>query len=124
MTASANCAFIFRVSTIQNFPVRQTCWQSSTAALKTVEIDLRELQSVEQLHAQLRAKLNFPAFCGENWDAFWDAIAGLVELPERVRLLGWASFEASFPRDAAIMRKCLSDYRQELGERASEIEYD
>jgi RNAse (barnase) inhibitor barstar len=79
---------------------------------------------VEQLHAQLQEKLQFPAFYGKNWDAFWDAITGLVELPERIRLLGWASFEARFPRDASIMQKCLSDYRQNLGERASEFEYN
>ncbi len=86
--------------------------------MKTTEIDLRDLQTVEQLHAQLQEKLNFPAFYGKNWDAFWDAITGLVELPERVRLLGWRSFEAQFPNDAAMMRERFSDYRQELGERA------
>lgn len=94
-----------------------------TSMPQSVEIDLRSIESLEQLHILFQARFNFPHFYGRNWDAFWDAITGLVVLPSRVRLLGWASFESRFPRDARIMRECFSDYQRELGKKASEIEF-
>lgn len=88
-----------------------------------MEIDLGAVESVEQLHVLFQETFCFPSYYGRNWDAFWDAITGLVELPPRIRLLGWQQFESRFPRDARIMRECLTDYRNDLGETASEIEY-
>lgn len=90
---------------------------------QTVEIDLNTVHSVEELHVVFQERFQFPSFYGRNWDAFWDSITGLVELPRRVRLLGWQSFESRFPRDARVMRECFTDYRRGFGERASEIEY-
>ena len=95
-----------------------------TSKLQTVEIDLSTVQSVAELHIVFQERFQFPGFYGRNWDAFWDSITGLVKLPDRVRFLGWLTFESRFPRDARIMRKCFSDYRHLLGERASEIDYD
>ncbi|MGV3755138.1 MAG: barstar family protein [Verrucomicrobiota bacterium] len=90
---------------------------------QTVEIDLRSIPSVEELHVVFERAFGFPGFYGQNWDAFWDAITGLVELPPRVRLIGWRDFESRFPQDARIVRECFDGYRQLWKERASEIEY-
>ena len=43
-------------------------------------------------------ELNFPEFYGMNWDAFWDTITGLVELPERVTIKGWNNLAAVLPK--------------------------
>ncbi|MER6991322.1 barstar family protein [Saccharopolyspora hirsuta] len=45
-----------------------------------------------------------------NWDAFWDAITGLVELPDEITFIGWDSLEEKLPRDAEIMRRVLDRY--------------
>ena len=50
-------------------------------------------------------------------------IIGLVEMPERLQLIGWDSFEARFPRDAWIMKKCLTDLAAEYPRNASQVEY-
>lgn len=48
--------------------------------VQLVEIDLRAITSAEELHSLLMESLNFPGWYGANWDAFWDAITGLVEM--------------------------------------------
>ena len=83
-----------------------------------VSFDLSAVDSVRELHALMARTLHFPDWYGPNWDAFWDVIIGLVEMPEKLQLLGWDDFAQRFPRDAFIMKKCLT----ELAE-ASEVEY-
>ncbi|WP_268800413.1 barstar family protein [Pseudomonas huanghezhanensis] len=39
------------------------------------------MASAEELHCVLRGALGFPGWQGCNWDAFWDAITGLIEMP-------------------------------------------
>jgi len=53
---------------------------------ETVEINLNSVQNSEELHDLLKKKLDFPDFYGMNWNAFWDAITGLVELPDNTDL--------------------------------------
>jgi len=88
-----------------------------------VTFDLNAVASVRELHALMAKTLQFPDWYGPNWDAFWDVIIGLVEMPEKLQLIGWASFEERFPRDAWIMKKCLSDLAAEYPRNASSVEY-
>lgn len=37
-------------------------------------IDLAKINSTEQFHYELKSKLNFPEYYGNNFDAFWDMI--------------------------------------------------
>lgn len=94
-----------------------------TSQPEIVEIDLSRVESVEQLHVHLQERFQFPIFYGRSWDAFWDSINWLVELPHRIRLLGWQSFESRFPRDARIMRECFTEYPRDSDDSADEIEY-
>lgn len=88
-----------------------------------VTFDLTEIASVRDLHLLMARTLHFPDWYGPNWDAFWDVIIGLVEMPERLQLIGWDSFETRFPRDAWIMKKCLTDLAAEYPRNASQVEY-
>lgn len=65
-----------------------------------VEIELGDIESVAQLHTRLMTQLEFPDWYGRNWDAFWDAITALVEMPLVLRLKNWMEFERRFPSDA------------------------
>lgn len=44
-----------------------------------------------------------------NWDAFWDAITGLVEMPNKLVLFGWANIEEQIPSDAKVTTELLQD---------------
>ena len=80
----------------------------------TVKIDVTNIKSSTELHLLLKDMLGFPNFYGENWDAFWDAITGLVELPMQIQFVGWGFLERNLPFDAKIMKECLSDYNEEI----------
>jgi RNAse (barnase) inhibitor barstar len=80
-----------------------------------VEIDLTDVATDEQLHVVLMRKLNFPDFYGRNWDAFWDTITGLVEMPRSITFHGWSQFEKRFPGSAHHLRECLARANQQLG---------
>ena len=88
-----------------------------------VVIDLSEAASDSQLHAILARALEFPDFYGRNWNAFWDAITGLVVMPCGLRLVGWSSFAARMPNEAKCLRGCLDDMIQRFPEWAPIVEY-
>lgn len=91
---------------------------------KRVEIELNDIESTEQLHVRLMKTLSFPDWYGRNWNAFWDAITALVDMPLILRLKGWSEFERRFPRDAKLMSDCLRDMAQQYPAFASRVEYD
>lgn len=44
--------------------------------MKTVTLELQEMQSIRQLHQYLRRVLALPAYYGENLDALYDCLTG------------------------------------------------
>lgn len=94
------------------------------ARLPFVEIDLSHVEDPFQLQDLLSDRLGFPGWYGRNWNAFWDAITGLVDMPMTLRLVGWQALESRFPRDAQIMRECFDDMARRLPDLASTVLYD
>lgn len=92
------------------------------ARIDVVEIELGDIESIVQLHERLMNQLQFPGWYGKNWDAFWDAIVALVEMPRALRLKNWRAFERRFPRDAKLMADCLSDMEKQFPSLAAKIE--
>jgi RNAse (barnase) inhibitor barstar len=88
-----------------------------------VKIDLSEVTSNEQLHFLLMNNLSFPAWYGKNWDAFWDAITGLVEMPEILEFNAWLELESKLPKEANMLKSCLDEMSQEFPELASVVYY-
>jgi RNAse (barnase) inhibitor barstar len=88
-----------------------------------VQIDLRAVASSHELHQLLMTELSFPTWYGRNWDAFWDAITGLVQMPRRVRFTGWVDFEHRLPREAAHLRECLSRMQLDFPTEAADVVY-
>lgn len=88
-----------------------------------VTIDLSDINSPRQLHAALAAALDFPSFYGMNWDAFWDAVTGLVDMPQQLELRGWPAFAARLPHEATILRRILARMGQEMPDEASHVHY-
>lgn len=81
--------------------------------MSIISIDISNIKNVKELHSLLKEKLEFPDFYGENWNAFWDAITGLVELPDELEFIGWVKLQEKLPHDATIMKECLMDYNKE-----------
>ena len=88
-----------------------------------VTIDVRDLNSPRQLHAALAAALGFPAIYGMNWDAFHDAITGLVDMPQQLELRGWPAFATRLPAEAAILQRILARMAQDMPDQAAQVRY-
>lgn len=73
-------------------------------------IDLGHIGSVQELHLKFKTDLGFPDFYGMNWNAFWDAITGLIEMPEELILINFEKLEQVLPTDAEILRELVTEY--------------
>lgn len=73
-------------------------------------IDLKNINTVQDLHLTLKTELGFPDFYGMNWNAFWDAITGLVEMPEELILINWKFLEEKMPSDAELLRQLIVEF--------------
>ena len=101
----------------------------NTAIKELAEITNKELKSIDMgqivsnkhLHQLFWEKLKFPDFYGENWDALWDSITGLVEMPKKLILYNYDKFENEFSEDARILTTIILDYNKEIKEREIEI---
>lgn len=78
-----------------------------------ITIDVSDARDGQQLHTALSQAFDFPSFYGMNWAAFWDAITGLVEIPDHVRFLGWGNLATRLPREANVLRDSLDRYRDQ-----------
>ena len=88
-----------------------------------VTIDLNEINAPRQLHAALAAALGFPSFYGMNWDAFWDAVTGLVDMPQQLELRGWTAFAARLPDEAATLQRILARMAQDMPAQAAQVRH-
>jgi RNAse (barnase) inhibitor barstar len=73
-------------------------------------IDVSEVATADQLQILLMRELRFPRWYGRNWDAFNDAVTGLVLLPRVLTFVGWGELRRRLPRDAKMMKSILDDY--------------
>lgn len=76
------------------------------------KIDLSEINSVIELHSALKIQLGLPSFYGMNWDAFWDSITGLIELPDTLVIHGWENLQSKLPAEAMKLETLLQEYNE------------
>ena len=77
---------------------------------KYVVINVENVKDSQELHKLLKSELEFPHFYGMSWDAFWDAITGLVQLPEVTIIKGYKILKKDLPQDAEILINTLERY--------------
>ena len=77
---------------------------------KYVVINVENIKDPQELHKLLKSELEFPHFYGMSWDAFWDAITGLVQLPEVTIIKGYKILKQDLPQDAEILVNTLERY--------------
>lgn len=91
--------------------------------IELINIDVSEVDSAYKLHNLLKKGLDFPDFYGMNWDAFWDAISGLVEMPKKLVFIGWDNIEKIIPDDATILKRLLNKLNEKHPSWGCEVEY-
>ncbi len=79
------------------------------SSIGTVDLNVAGLTNSEEVHARLAAAFSFPDYYGANWDAFWDCVSTLDPIPQKIEIHGMESLSVNLPRDATILKKCLSD---------------
>jgi ribonuclease inhibitor len=77
-----------------------------------VVLDVGNIQNTRELHSLLKKELEFPDFYGMNWDAFWDSITGLVDLPESITFEGWYKLKSILPEDSQILVNLLTEFNE------------
>lgn len=78
-----------------------------------MEIDVSNVKDSTGLHLLFKSKLDFPGFYGMNWDAFWDAITGLIDMPDEMVIKGWKHLEEYLPRDSKVLMEIIADYNKQ-----------
>ena len=77
-------------------------------------IALANVNTKAAFHMTMKRKLGFPDWYGISWDAFWDAIIAVVEMPDCVILRNWETFAQACPKDTQILREIIIEYHQEV----------
>ena len=76
-------------------------------------LNLSGITTKAALHELFKTQLNFPEWYGASWDAFWDCIIAIVELPEQLTLVNWQAFAQACPKDMSILQQVILDYAAE-----------
>lgn len=96
-------------------------WKNDMARQALIVIDLSRATDNNSLHGILAQALHFPDWYGRNWDAFWDAITALVELPLTLHLEGWSEFEQRMPKESRMLMHLLEEMSRDMPQLASRI---
>ena len=76
-------------------------------------IDLAHVETKAAFHHLMKRELHFPDWYGVSWDAFWDAIIAVVEMPDCVVLQNWQAFAQACPKDMLILHDIIANYPRE-----------
>ena len=63
--------------------------------MKKITIDFSLCKHPLDLHKELKEKLNFPEWSGNNLDALWDMLTGFIETPIDITLIFKSETSAS-----------------------------
>lgn len=87
--------------------------QENESKQNKLTLDVSAIQDSTELQFFLKKNLELPDYYGMNWDAFWDAITGQIELPETLIFEGWNNLEDKLPKDSQILIKLLNDFNEQ-----------
>ena len=55
--------------------------------LRRFSLDFSECRYLGEIYAQIKSVLELPQWCGENLDALWDAVTGMMYTPAEVTII-------------------------------------
>lgn len=74
-----------------------------------VEFDCININSLKELHHNIKDKFGFSQYYGMNWDALRDFLRE-TELPEQIIFNGWSHLLEIMPKDSNILKEILVQY--------------
>ena len=77
---------------------------------ETVTINMKNIKTPEEFQSAIKQMLGMPDFYGRNWNAYWDGITGLIELPNTLILDGWHEYKKIQQKDAEMFEGIMKDY--------------
>ena len=78
-----------------------------------MKIDVNAVGTSEELHELLAKSFGFSDYDGKNWDAFDECISENAHVPNVIEVSGIDQLHSRLPRDAELLRQCLSDFAEE-----------
>ena len=55
-------------------------------SVRKIEVDFSKCRYIGELYLELKKKLELPDWCGENLDALWDALTGIMYTPAEISI--------------------------------------
>ena len=74
-------------------------------------IDFSKVEYYIQMHKIIQEALDFPDYCGCNWDAFWDCLTDMVGRPVHIEIIGLNAIEQKFGDEAKTMVDILKEFK-------------
>ena len=74
-------------------------------------IDFKHVKNYFEMHFIIRDALDWPAYYGCNWDAFWDCLTDMVGRPVHIKIVGFEVLEDKFVDEAAMILETLKEFK-------------
>lgn len=71
-----------------------------------VHVDCSMISTQSELIDTIKQALQYPQFCGNNWDAVEDLIYDII-FPKKIIFFNWCEVEKKLPQDTAILKAIL-----------------
>ena len=73
------------------------------------KINLKNIETIQMLHQELKDSLRFPDYYGMNMDAFWDCITWDIDVPATIYVEGINSLPKDLDEKKNLLIEILSD---------------
>lgn len=106
-----NDAYVERLADTDTDDVVAQILKKKYEKREKAEIDCILISSQSELIDSIKQALQYPSFCGNNWDAIEDLMYDII-FPQKLIFKNWCEVERKLPQDAAILRGILERYRE------------
>ncbi len=83
--------------------------------IKHFDIDFTDCRYIGELYRELKKKLELPDWCGENLDALWDALTGIMYTPADIsvkKTTAWQEIQEYADSIVEVMQEAETKYRE------------
>ena len=83
--------------------------------VKHFDVNFSECRYVDELYLELKRKLELPEWCGENLDALWDALTGIMYTPAAItvtKTTAWQEIQEHANAIVAVMQETEMKYQE------------
>jgi len=88
---------------------------SESLSVKERVLDFSECSYIGEVYAVIKKELELPEWCGENLDALWDAVTGMMYTPANITIRSATKSEElqqSIDDIIAVFREAEEEYHE------------